>query len=83
MIGIIISSVVIIIVNVIRKVYNKLSKNPENEDCTSFKNTTINILMTIAVLINFYLIIPKQIYNYKLYQDKLEKLKESKEQRKL
>ena len=59
MIGIVISTVIIIIVNVIRKVSNKLSKNPQDTSCMNFKNTTINILMTIAVLINFYLILLK------------------------
>jgi uncharacterized membrane protein YgaE (UPF0421/DUF939 family) len=74
MIGIIISTVIIIIVNVIRKVVNKMSKNPENTSCTNFKNTTLNILLTIAVIINFYFIIPKQFYKYKEYQHKLEDL---------
>ena len=74
MIGIIISTVIIIIVNVIRKTTNKLSKHPENTACTSFKNTTLNILLTIAVIINFYFIIPKQFYKYKEYQQKLENL---------
>ena len=83
MIGIIISTVIIIIVNVIRKVSNKLSKNPQDTSCMSFKNTTINILMTIAVLINFYLVIPKQLYKYKVYQNKLEELEEAKIKRKI
>ena len=83
MIGVVIATVIIVIVNVIRKVSNKLSKTPENESCTSFKNTTLNILLTIAVLINFYLILPKQIYNYKTYQDKLAELKEHKIERKM
>lgn len=77
MIGIIIATIIIIIVNVIRKVSNKLSKNPQDTSCMSFKNTTINILMTIALLINFYLIIPRELYKYEVYQDKLLKLKES------
>lgn len=75
MIGIVIATVIIIIVNVIRKVSNRLSTNPQDEHCMSFKNTTVNILMTIALLINFYLIIPKEIYNYKVYQNKLNELK--------
>ena len=83
MIGVVIATIIIVIVNVIRKVNNKLSKNPQDTSCMSFKNTTINILMTIALLINFYLIIPKEIYNYKVYQDKLEQLKESQLKRKM
>jgi len=74
MIGVVIATVIIIVVNVIRKVSNRMSKNPQDESCMSFKNTTINILMTIALLINFYLIIPKEIYNYKVYKMKLEEL---------
>ena len=83
MIGVVIATIIIVIVNVIRKVNNKLSKNPQDTSCMSFKNTTINILMTIALLINFYLIIPKEIYNYKVYQDKLEQLKEAQLKRKM
>ena len=83
MIGIVIATVIIIIVNVIRKVSNKLSKNPQDTSCMNFKNTTINILMTIALLINFYLVIPKQLYKYKVYQDKLEKLEEAKSKHKI
>ena len=83
MMGIVISTVIIVIVNVIRKVTNKMSKNPQDTSCNSFKSTTINILMVIALLINFYLIIPKEIYNYKVYLDKLDKLKEKQEERKM
>jgi len=74
MIGIIISTIIIIIINVIRKISNRLSKIPQNEDCTSFKNTTLNILLTIAVIMNFYFIIPKEIYKYNLYQNKLKEI---------
>jgi len=76
MIGIVISTIIIIVVNVIRKVYNKTSKNPQNESCKNFKNTTLNIILTMSVLINFYLIIPKQLYNYNNWQNKLEKIRE-------
>ena len=83
MIGITIGTIIIIIVNIIRKSYNKLSKNPQNTSCKNFKNTTLNIILTISVLINFYLIIPKQLYNYNNWQNKLEKIKEERLKREL
>jgi uncharacterized membrane protein len=74
--GITIATMIIIIVNVIRKVANKLSKNPENTKCTSFKNTTINIILTIVLILNLYLSFPQYLYKYRIYNDKISKLKE-------
>lgn len=75
MVGITIASILIIIVNVIRKVFNKLSDTPENTDCTSFKNTTINIILTITLILNLYLSFPQYLYKYHYYNEKIQKIK--------
>jgi len=73
--GITIASILIIIVNVIRKVSNKLSNTPEDTTCTSFKNTTINIILTITLILNLYLSFPQYLYKYHYYNEKIKKIK--------
>lgn len=75
MVGIVIGTIIIIVVNVIRKVYNRLQSIPENEECNSFKNTTARIILLIGVVLNFYLIIPREVYTYRTYVQKLQQLK--------
>ena len=61
LIGIVIGTIIIIIVNVTRKAYNKTLSKPADTECTNFKNRTENAILTIALFITLYLSLPQYI----------------------
>ena len=67
MIGIVISTIIVIIVSIIYNHYFKNSKDKNFKD-----NNLIYILSVVSLLINFYLIIPRELYYYKKYMNKIE-----------
>ena len=67
MIGIVISTIIIVVTKIIHKHYTK----NKNSDCINFRDSAYYILSIVSLLINFYLIIPRELYYYQKYMKKL------------